>query len=278
MQGNLYIVATPIGHLGDLSFRAQEILKQVAVIACEDTRHSRKLCQHYGITTKLISYHEHNERDRVQTILTWLKQGKDVALISDAGTPLISDPGYHLVRAVRLASFRVIPIPGASALVAALSASGIASQRFRFEGFLPVKLGDRQKRLQRLSNETITIVFYEAPHRIVNTLSDFTLFFGKAREMVVARELTKIHESISMMTCGEAYEYFQSHPQACRGEFVLLVTGAVAQNISGEDDLRNILTILLEEVPLKIAVKIAARLTHLPKNKIYEIALHLKKM
>ena len=193
MPGLLYIVATPIGNLEDMTFRAVRILKEVALIACEDTRHTRRLLDHYGIKTPAVSYHEHNETVRTEELIANLRDGNSIALVSDAGTPLISDPGYRIVAAAVAEGIQVVPVPGASAIITALSASGLATDAFRFCGFLPAKASQRRKTIEALAGETVTLVFYEAPHRIVETVADLRLVLGN-RPAVLARELTKLHE------------------------------------------------------------------------------------
>lgn len=223
--GTLYIVATPLGNLQDMSFRAVSILKDVDRIASEDTRHSLPLLRHFSIQKPLISLHEHNERTRATSLLEFLKNGESIALISDAGTPLISDPGAHLVQMVREAGIQVVPIPGPCAAIAALSASGLPTDRFVFEGFLPVKGKVRRDRLDALKNETRTIIFYEAPHRIADLLEDMETTFGKDRECVLARELTKIYETIHAAPLTELQKWIKEDRYRERGEIVLLVKG-----------------------------------------------------
>lgn len=273
----LYIVATPIGNLEDITARALRILQEVDLIAAEDTRHSKKLLQHYGIQTALTSLHEHNEKNQITKLLELLKSGKAVALISDAGTPLISDPGYHLVLAARQQNISVVPIPGPSALIAALSVAGLPSDRFIFEGFLPAKANQRRERLKELQNETRTLIFYEAPHRILTMLADLQEIFGAEREATVARELTKTYETVNSGTLKELYSTFENNPEQIRGEFVVIVHGAQEkQNTLEDQEALRILNILLEELPTKQAASLAAKITGVAKNTLYTLALEKK--
>lgn len=273
----LYIVATPIGNLQDMTLRAIDTLKNVACIAAEDTRHSLPLLRHFAISTPIVSLHQHNERERTQKLLTLLQENKSVALISDAGTPLISDPGFILVSEARKLGIRVIPIPGPCAAIAALSAAGLATDRFLFEGFLPTRNKLRQQRLESLSRESCTLIFYEAPHRIVEFFAELKTFFGEDRQAVVARELTKKFETIHGGKIGELIHWMNQDSNQCRGEFVILVSGAAeviseTQHISSE----HIVKVLLEELPLKQAVELAAKITRERKNNVYQLALQLK--
>ena len=226
--GSLYVVATPIGNLDDISARALKVLRDVSLIAAEDTRHSLRLMQHFGITTPLGACHEHNERDEGSRFIQRLLAGEDVALISDAGTPLISDPGYHLVRQARAAGVRVIPVPGACALIAALSAAGLPSDRFIFEGFLPAKAVGRRSRLELLKEEPRTLIFYEAPHRILECLQDLELVFGPDRPALLARELTKTFETLKGLPLSELRAFVEGDSNQQRGECVVLVAGWTA--------------------------------------------------
>ena len=226
--GSLYVVATPIGNLDDISARALKVLRDVSLIAAEDTRHSLRLMQHFGISTPLGACHEHNERDEGSRFIQRLLAGEDVALISDAGTPLISDPGYHLVRQARAAGIPVVPVPGACALIAALSAAGLPSDRFIFEGFLPAKAVGRRTRLERLKEEPRTLIFYEAPHRILECLQDMELVFGPDRPALLARELTKTFETLKGLPLAELREFVESDSNQQRGECVVLVAGWTA--------------------------------------------------
>ncbi len=271
----LYIVATPIGNLQDMSLRAIETLKTVDCIAAEDTRHSAPLLQHFMVKTPLIALHEHNERECADLLIKRLKQGESIALISDAGTPLINDPGYFLVREARKAGIQVIPIPGPSALIAALSASGLPTDRFCFEGFLPAKSKHRLKHLETLRHETRTLIFYEAPHRVLESLQDMLETFGPEREVVIARELTKLYETIYSGTLSHLVEWVKQDENQQRGEIVLMVKGAEAISNEVDDSLEDILKILLAELPLSQAVELAAKITNRRKNEVYQKALAL---
>jgi len=279
LSGVLYIVATPIGNLADMSQRAVEILRSVNFIAAEDTRHSAFLLQHYLINTKTISLHEHNEHTRSAVLLEKLQEGESIALISDAGTPLISDPGYFLVQTVRAAGIKVVPIPGACALIAALSASGLATDQFIFAGFLPAKSTHRKKALTELIDETKTLIFYEAPHRILSSLKDLVAIFGEDRNAVIARELTKIHETISQGTLAELMELVTQDANQQRGEQVILISGCEEKIVTSDEkniSTEKLLKILLAELPLKQAVDLAVKITGERKNDIYQQALELK--
>lgn len=275
-SGCLYIVATPIGNLGDISLRAIETLKDVDLIAAEDTRHSKYMLDNQQINTPTISLHEHNEQQRSQLLLEKLQQGQSVALISDAGTPLISDPGYRLVTLVRSAGIKVVPIPGSSALIAALSAAGLPSDRFAFEGFLPPKAGARQQRLQLLANEPRTLIFYESPKRIIGTLNDMQQIFGAGRQACLARELTKIHETIATRPLHELVEWVAGDTNQQKGEIVLLVAGAAEAVSADEQAMKRLLTLLLPEMPVKKAAAITAEWLSVSKNAAYQLALKLQ--
>lgn len=270
----LYVVATPIGNLDDITARALRVLREVAVIAAEDTRHSARLLQHFGITTPLVACHEHNERDQGGRFLARLQGGEDVALISDAGTPLISDPGFHLVRQARAAGIRVVPVPGPCALIAALSAAGLPSDRFVFEGFLPAKTAGRLARLEQLKEEPRTLIFYEAPHRLLDCLADLERIMGADRLAVMARELTKAFETFQGLPLGELRAWVAADSNQQRGECVLLVAGwqAPAENSVPAAALR-VLELLLKEMPLKRAAALAAEITGVRKNLLYQAAL-----
>lgn len=273
---SLYIVATPIGNLSDMSARAIEVLKEVAVIAAEDTRHSGHLLQHFSINTPMISVHEHNEQQRCETLLARLQQGESVALISDAGTPLISDPGYRLVSYMREYGMNVIPIPGSCALIAALSASGLPSDRFAFEGFLPPKQGARKQVLENLANESRTIIFYESPRRLQATLTDMLEIFGEQRQVCLAREITKLHETITTKPLTELLAWVSSDHYQQKGECVVLVEGIQQQVASDDAEVNRILALLLKELPVKKAAAMAASLLDVSKNKAYDMALKLQ--
>ncbi len=275
--GCLYVVATPIGNLGDLSPRAVEVLRSVERIAAEDTRHSRKLLQYFSVQTPLVAVHEHNERDIAPRLVEQLRAGGSLALISDAGTPLISDPGFNLVRLAREAGVRVIPVPGPSALVCALSASGLATDRFVFEGFLPARRAARRARLAELQHDRRTLVLYESSHRIVECLQDLTEVFGGSRHAVLARELTKQFETIRDASLEELAQWVATDSNQQKGEIVLLVAGhpqPEKHRVSAEAE--QLLAILLEELPVKLAAKLAARITGLNKRDLYDRALQLK--
>jgi 16S rRNA (cytidine1402-2'-O)-methyltransferase len=277
--GSLYVVATPIGNLDDMSVRALKVLREVALIAAEDTRHSMRLMQHFGISTPLAACHEHNERDEGSRFITRLLAGDNVALISDAGTPLISDPGYHLVRQARAAGISVVPVPGACALIAALSAAGLPSDRFIFEGFLPAKAVGRRARLELLKEEPRTLIFYEAPHRILECLQDLELVFGGLRPALLARELTKTFETLKGLPLAELREFVEGDSNQQRGECVVLVAGWTApqdEDVIGSEA-RRILDLLLEEMPLKRAAALAAEITGVRKNLLYQVALEKQK-
>ncbi len=265
----LYVVATPIGNLNDMVPRAVEILQAVDVIAAEDTRRSAKLLHHFAIETPMLAYHEHSDNLRLEAIMKRLQLGQKVALISDAGTPLISDPGYRLVRAAREAGIAVIPVPGASALIAALSVAGLPSDRFVFEGFLAAKSVARCKQLEALVHERRTLVFYEAPHRIVDCLLDLQAIFGEKREIVLARELTKTYETIKATTIGDLHQWVAADANQQRGEMVLLVAGAVDVEQSLDSEVLRVLQILAAELAPKQAASLAAKITGVKKKALY---------
>ena len=275
--GVLYVVATPIGNLQDISARALETLGRVALVAAEDTRHSRKLLGHFGIGTPLQALHEHNEREQAQSLLERLAGGEDIALISDAGTPLISDPGFHLVRSARAAGLTVVAVPGPSACIAALSVAGLPTDRFVFEGFLPSKHTARCRRLEVLKDEPRTLVFYESSHRIRECIADMATMIGGEREAVIARELTKTFETSRGGTLRELLDWLLGDNNQQRGEFVIMLHGRperAADELHSGD--RRVLEVLLEELPLKQAASLAARITGVPKNRLYDAGLELK--
>jgi 16S rRNA (cytidine1402-2'-O)-methyltransferase len=277
--GSLYVVATPIGNLDDISARALQVLRSVALIAAEDTRHSARLLQHFGIATPLAACHEHNERDQGGRFIARLQAGEDVALISDAGTPLISDPGYHLVRQARAAGVPVVPVPGACALIAALSAAGLPSDRFIFEGFLPAKAAGRRARLEQVREEPRTLIFYEAPHRILECLQDMQAVFGDERPALLARELTKTFETLKGLPLAELAAWVAADANQQRGECVVLVAGWQAPD-GGEAvsaEALRVLDLLLGEMPLKRAAALAAEITGVRKNLLYQVALERQK-
>jgi 16S rRNA (cytidine1402-2'-O)-methyltransferase len=274
--GTLFVVATPIGNLDDFTRRAEQVLATVQHVAAEDTRRTRVLLQHYGIAAHLLSLHEHNEEQQLAAVLALLERGESVALVSDAGTPLISDPGYRLVREARRRGLPVVPVPGASSVLAALSVAGLPTDRFVFEGFLPAKAAARQRHLQALAHEPRTLVFFESTHRIEACLADLAACFGEAREAVVARELTKTFETVLQGSLAELAGRLAADPNQTRGEFVVMVAGAPQP--SGEDaaqlaEADKVLAVLLEELPLKTAAKVAAKLTGVARNVLYERGL-----
>jgi 16S rRNA (cytidine1402-2'-O)-methyltransferase len=271
----LYVVATPIGNLADITLRALHVLGLVDRIAAEDTRNTGQLLARYGISKPLVAVHEHNEREAAERVIDFLRAGERVACVSDAGTPGISDPGAKLVDAVREAGFQVVPLPGASALATALSAAGDWVSTFTFLGFLPPKAKQRASALQPLAAHAHAMVFYEAPHRIVETMQALADAFGPARRVLIARELTKLHESLYRGTLAEAPAWLAVDANRQRGEFVLVVEGASAGE-SSEEDHDALLRVLLQEVPVKSAAKIAAALTGASRNTLYARALDLK--
>ncbi|HWZ61560.1 MAG TPA: 16S rRNA (cytidine(1402)-2'-O)-methyltransferase [Steroidobacteraceae bacterium] len=271
-SGRLLVVATPIGNLGDLSPRAREALAAVACIAAEDTRHTRILLQAAGIATPLVSLHTHNESERVPELIARLARGEDVALVSDAGTPLLSDPGFELVTAAARAGFAVHTIPGPSAVTAALAVAGLPTQRFCFEGFLPARSGERRTALAGLADEPRTIVFFEAPHRIEAMLADLAEAFGAERQAVVARELTKVHETLYRGTLAELRLRAQSEENFARGELTVVVQGAEPGGASSAAELRRTMQVLLKELPPGRAAAVAAQLTGAPRAAAYALA------
>lgn len=275
-NATLFIVATPIGNLGDISQRALEVLRHADLIAAEDTRHSSRLTQHFGISTRLVSYHDYSASAREDTILAELAAGRSVALISDAGTPLISDPGYSLVARARQMQIRVIPIPGACALTAALCAAGLPTDRFVFEGFPPHKQGARRQLFESLADEQRTLIFYESPHRIADSIIDMKELFGEQRQAVICRELTKTWETIHGDSLGALSQWILADDNNRRGEFVVLIHGAPpADQDALLSDADRQLRILLEELPVKQAAALVAKLTGLKKNALYKRALEL---
>lgn len=276
-SGVLYVVATPIGNLEDMTARAVRVLSEVALIAAEDTRHSARLLDHFGIATKMQPLHEHNEAAQTAGLLGLLRQGKSIALISDAGTPLISDPGFRLVQAARAEGLRVAPVPGACAAIAALSVAGLPTDRFAFEGFPPTKPAARRAVFEALRNETRTVIFYETPHRLAESLQDLRDVFGPERPAVLARELTKQFETVRAAPLGELAAWVAGDANQQRGESVVLVHGAPPAEGRGLDaEAERILRILLQELPVKQAAALAAAITGLKKNQLYQYALDLK--
>lgn len=272
MEAALYIVATPIGNLGDISERAIEILKQVDLIAAEDTRHSKTLLERCGIQSKVCAYHEHNEEKVTQQLIQQLQEGQSIALISDAGTPLINDPGYKLVVAAHDNDIQVVPIPGPSAIITALSASGLPTNKFTFEGYLPAKSEARKKCLQELMSESRTLVFYEAPHRIVESIKIMQEIFGAERRVTIARELTKQFEQIVRDNLSAINEKIESGEIKIKGEFVIIVEGALETLVTDKEALR-INQILSEKLPPKDTAGLTAKITGKKKNEVYKLAL-----
>jgi 16S rRNA (cytidine1402-2'-O)-methyltransferase len=266
----LWVVATPIGNRDDLSARAVDTLRTVAVIAAEDTRHSRPLLLHHNVDTPLVALHEHNEREVVDAIVRRLQGGESVALISDAGTPLISDPGFRLVRAARAAGIRCVPVPGACAAIAALSVAGLPSDRFVFEGFLPAKAAARRSRLQELAGEARTLIFYESSHRVAESLADMCDVFGAEREAVLARELTKMFETVLGEPLADLAAQVAADPDQQRGEHVILVAGRGEEADAKLAEGRRIFAILREELPPAKAAKLAAAISGAPRKLLYE--------
>lgn len=278
MTASLFIVATPIGNLGDISHRALEVLKSVDIIAAEDTRHSAKLLQHYHISTTLIPYHDHGDENQTRRLLEKLRAGKTVALISDAGTPLISDPGYKLVREARAEGFQVVPIPGACAMISALCAAGLPTDKFSFEGFPPAKQVARKAAFEKVANVTSTLIFYESTHRIEESLQDMRAVFGETREAVIARELTKNFETFLSGNFGTLSKRLAEDPNQIKGELVVLVCGADekpdGQALTPETE--HTMKVLLEALPVKQAAALAAKICGEKKNKLYQWALERK--
>lgn len=274
-SATLYVVATPIGNLADLGLRAQETLRGVEAVAAEDTRVTRQLLAHYGIAKRLIPVHEHNEQRATAGVLALLRDGRSVALTCDAGTPAISDPGAVLVAAARAAGFQVTPVPGPNAAIAALSVCGFGAPHHLFYGFLPARAGPRRRALAGLAHLPYILVFYEAPHRVEECVSDLRAVLGETRRIVIARELTKLFESVHACTLAEAAEWLAADPLRRKGEFVLIVEGA-AETTTAEDAGERALEALLGELPLRRAVDLAARITGGRKNELYRLALTLK--
>jgi 16S rRNA (cytidine1402-2'-O)-methyltransferase len=274
VTGTLYLVPTPIGNLEDITLRAIKILHTVDLIAAEDTRHTAKLLNHYQITTPTISYHQHNHKTRVSELLSQLQQEQSIALVTDAGTPAISDPGYHLVSACIVAQIKIVPLPGAIAAITALVASGLPTDRFVFEGFLPTKKKVRQSLLQSFSTETRTMIFYEAPHRLPETLADFSQIFGLGRQITLARELTKLHEDFWRGSLEKAIAYY--HQNQPKGEYTLIVQGKEAEiglQLSIEEIKAELAELLAQGMTKSSASQHLAQLTHLSRREIYRLSL-----
>ncbi|OCG08983.1 16S rRNA (cytidine(1402)-2'-O)-methyltransferase [Gilliamella sp. wkB178] len=273
----LYIVATPIGNLDDITLRAINTLKNVDLIAAEDTRHSGLLLQHLGIKAKLFALHDHNEQEKSQILIDKLKAGLSIALISDAGTPLINDPGYHLVKACRDNQIDVVPIPGACAAITALSVAGLPSDKFIYEGFLPAKSKARQDSLAKLVHETRTMIFYESTHRLMDTLDDMQAIFGADKQIVLAKELTKTWETIINLCVSDLIAWLNEDLNRQKGEFVLIVEGHNKTENDVEPEVINTLKLLQQELPLKKAAAITAEIYGLKKNQLYQFGLTLTK-
>ena len=275
MSAQLFVVATPIGHLDDITYRAIEVLKSVSIIAAEDTRTSAQLLKHFNIPTPLTACHDHNESNKIDLLVERLKNGENMALISDAGTPLISDPGFKFVRAAQAEGIRVIPVPGACAAIAALSSVGLPSDRFSFEGFLPSKQSQRLLNLEKLKDETQTMIFYEAPHRILDSVKDMVTVFGADRPVGFAREITKTFETIKKMTLAELVSFIENDHNQQKGEIVLVVGGSVEEKDMDQEKLDKLLLRLLQDLSVKAASQLAADLTGIKKKIAYERALEL---
>ena len=276
MEPALYVVATPIGNLRDITLRALDVLAAAGVVAAEDTRNTKHLLAHHGISAKkLMAVHQHNERAAAEKIVALLQSGQSVAFVSDAGTPAVSDPGALLVQAVRAAGLRVIPVPGANAAIAALSAAGLTDSHFLFYGFLPNKSGARRAAIESLRGHTCTLVFYEAPHRIVECIADLCTVLGGERQVVLAREITKLFETIHACALCDAGAWLASDSNQQRGEFVVLISGAAPQQ-GLPAEARHALEILLNELPLKQAVQLAAQISGAGRNELYQLALQIK--
>ncbi|MDI3237491.1 16S rRNA (cytidine(1402)-2'-O)-methyltransferase [Acinetobacter ursingii] len=275
MSAQLFVVATPIGHLDDMTFRAIDILKSVSIVAAEDTRQSAQLFKHYNISTPLTACHDHNESNKIEQLIETLQSGKNVALISDAGTPLISDPGFKLVRAAQEHGIRVTPVPGACAAIAALSAVGLPSDRFSFEGFLSSKSSQRIGQLEKLKDETQTLIFYEAPHRILDCVKDMAAIFGEDRPVGFAREITKTFETIKKMTLKELVTFIEKDHHQQKGEIVLVVGGNPEEKDLDQEKMDQLLTRLLQDLSVKAASQLAADLTGVKKKVAYQRALEL---
>ncbi|MFC6053824.1 rRNA (cytidine-2'-O-)-methyltransferase [Acinetobacter sp. Ac_877] len=278
MSAQLYVVATPIGNLDDITYRAIEVLKSVKLIAAEDTRTSAKLLKHFGINTPLTACHDHNESNKTDHLIERLLAGENMALISDAGTPLISDPGFKFVRAAQAKGIQVIPVPGACAAIAALSSVGLPSDRFSFEGFLPSKQSQRLLHLNRLKDETQTLIIYEAPHRILECVKDMADVFGADRPVGFAREITKTFETIKKMTLGELVEFIANDSNQQKGEIVLVIGGASVEKDMEQEKLDQLLTRLLQDLSVKAASQLAVDLTGIKKKIAYQRALELNQV
>jgi len=275
IKGALYIVATPIGNLEDLSPRAKMVLEKVDLIVAEDTRHSKPMLNQFGIETKIRAYHDHNERSQTPVLIEQLQAGMSIALISDAGTPLICDPGYHLLLAAHAEKIQVIPVPGPSALISALSVAGFSSEKFVFEGYLPARKTARQQRLQQLKDETRTLVFYEAPHRILASIEDAIICYGDERQAVIAKEITKRHENIQRGTLPKILDWLHSDKDLSKGEFVVVIQGDKTSQFDTQEASR-ILKILLADHSVKQAARLASEIMQGNRNELYNLAMDLK--
>jgi 16S rRNA (cytidine1402-2'-O)-methyltransferase len=277
-SSTLYVVATPIGNAGDITLRAVNVLAIADAVACEDTRNTRHLLTRYGLSKEMIAAHEHNEREVAEKLIARMQAGQRIALVSDAGTPAVSDPGARIVDAVKAAGLRVVPIPGASACIAALSAAGLLNDRFHFFGFLPAKNKQRETALAGLRHVAATLVFYEAPHRIIETVDALVSAFEPSRQIVLARELTKLFEEIHRCRLSEAAAWLAHDANRQKGEFVILVEGAPSAVEEDDAEADRILAILLPELPVKQAATLAAQITGQKKNALYERALRMKEL
>lgn len=273
--GVLYIVATPIGNLQDMTYRAVDVLQNVDLICAEDTRNTGRLLSHFEITTATIAFHDHNEHQKSATMLEKLQSGMNLALVSDAGTPLINDPGYRLVNLCREAGVKVVPVPGACAAITALSAAGLPTDRFHYEGFFPAKTTARKQLLANLREQSATLVFYESPHRILSTLDDIIEVMGEQRLLVLARELTKTFETFAALPAGELKAWMQADPNQQKGEMVVMIAGYHADPSAISNDAIETLKLLSAELPLKKAAAITAQMYQLKKNSLYKLGLEL---
>ncbi|WP_236037086.1 16S rRNA (cytidine(1402)-2'-O)-methyltransferase [Marinomonas vulgaris] len=276
VRGALYIVATPIGNLDDFSKRAEQTLREVDYIAAEDTRHTRRLLNHFGIEAKLFSIHDHNEKDKANYVASLLDEGMSVALVSDAGTPLISDPGYHVVHALRSQGHKVMPIPGACAVISALCASGLPTDQFFFAGFVPAKSKGRCDLFESWKKQTGTVVFYESTHRIYDSITDVNKVYGNDAQLVLAREVTKTFETFLSGTAEEILRMFDEDANQMRGEFVVMLSFTEESGDEADIEAKRILSILLEDLPVKQAAAMAAKLTGEKKNYLYKMALEMQ--
>ena len=274
-KGTLYIVATPIGNRSDISERAIEVLKQVDLIAAEDTRHSKGLMQFYGVSTPMLAYHDHNEEQITPRLIQRLQAGESIALVSDAGTPLMSDPGYRLVKAAHECSIQVSPLPGACAAIAALSASGLATDRFLFAGFPPHKQVARQRFYEEFECQSATLVFYESCHRIVGSVNEMRKVFGGNRSVVLAREISKTFETIHSCELRSLPDWLTADMNQQKGEFVIVLEGAAAKADAQMLELKSVLQVLLGDLSVKQASQIAAKITGIKKNTVYRLALEI---